>query len=504
MRLFVRYRKSSLKSLQGFARAIWEKRRVRIPHPILIGAIVMKNCRRFLLNAEYVLKNNILLVLLVFSLLTVISRFSIAYSGSIVAAPESIFQLNPIGRDLYIGLYEPALALVRKSSYLNLTSAVGPGLQLIAGPLIHNYLFFKGYCVYVRLGCHYLFYQRFLIISSIGWFIFMLLMMRNTTKESRLVMLMYFTLFLLGIPGSMIIERGNIDLLLSLFVGILLFSLVQVSKRQFTQSFSRVISVFIGIIGGFLVNAKLFLLPFVFVSLFAAPSVFLATAASVFTFYGLTYYLPSVLYGVNITLRDLWWTSIVSANEGIRLFYLSERLAVTHSLEATVSLFVPCGAGVCSNENIIFISFVSKILFIVLFVIPVGVLLLRLMKKNREQLMIHMKDKTFILFFFIFIDAFINLFLQISFLYRLSYSVPILLLVYRETAPNSRSRWYCYLSMIFLAVKGLWISYTIIPVGISIFDARAMNLFVVLHFYYLVKAGLAGIEEQFSRFPVAS
>ena len=61
-----------------------------------------------------------------------------------------------------------------------------------------------------------------------------------------------------------------------------------------------------------------------------------------------------------------------------------------------------------------------------------------------------------------------------------------------ETEKNHRrSRMFLTLSVAALLMKGFWTGLTIVPEGKTLLDVRVWNSLVLLHFYFLIKAGIA-------------
>ena len=191
-------------------------------------------------------------------------------------------------------------------------------------------------------------------------------------------------------------------------------------------------------------------------------------------------------------------------------------LKANHSFYAISSLFTNCFRKLTCVPSpqkdlyldVIIISIISKILFIITFVFPF-ITTINIRKSNfnkiwclsfRKKLLLLIdfilaiyssrKNRRFILLLFILADGFINLIPQTAFVYRLYYSLPILLILVIETQKNSKARFYCYLSMIFLIIKGFWVLTEINPKAFSLIDPRTMSLFVIFHFYFLIKAGV--------------
>ena len=250
----------------------------------------------------------------------------------------------------------------------------------------------------------------------------------------------------------------------------------------------------------------MFLFPFALIAIIASPSPAISVAMSVATFLGLTAYLPQVLYGVTTTINDLYLANVMGLKESIRLFFIPERLALNHSFEATASLFADCAdAGTCTDAPVsrfttLLTSRIPLVFTFGLPMIPLFIKFIRVLQvhsyKTFRLLVQFRNDRRVILLLFIIADAGINLIPQVSFVYRLYYSLPILLVAYREVQKNSKAQLFCVLSMICLIIKGFWINYTIQPQQTIFFDPRVMNFFVILHFYFLIKAGAVALERR--------
>ncbi len=505
LQLFHRLRVSVRK---GIGAVIHQQKSKRIRVLTLVAAlqILGEGIRdQYFAKRIWFLRNQTI-VLVVLLAVTVFTRIYVSYWGEVVAAPEQVFQLIPVGRDLFSGVYGPGLMLVSKNGFYGPFTAVGSGILLLAGPYIKNYLFARGYCYYVNLGCHYVFYKGFLTLSFVSWLLFLFMILRRVPKDTKLIMLLLFLTFLLGIPGSIGIERGNIDILLSAIVGFLLLLLLRLSRDRKQMSGYISISLLIGFAAGFLTNAKLFLFPFALIAMIVSPSPVVSAAMAALTFYGLTEYLPQALYDVTTTINDLYLANVMGLKESIRLFFLPERLALNHSFEATATLFTRCGrSGTCAEVAVSRFAtlLLSRIPLTFLFVFPTLPLWVSIIKtanmrpyKIMRFLTRLRNDRRVILLFFIIADAGINLVPQVSFVYRLYYSLPILLILFKEVQRDFKARWFCVLSMISLVLKGFWINYMIQPKEMILFDARMMNVFVILHFYFMIKAGAVALERR--------
>lgn len=462
------------------------------------------------------IRNNLILTLVVLLLLTIFSRFSLTYTDktNIVSAPEKIFQVVPIGIDFFTGVIKPAINIRDGKNFYNDIAIYGPALSITMVPAI-NLLTKLNVCSLVDLhSCSRILYHWFLIITIVGYLLLTLLVGKTTTKETLSAMLLYLAIFLLSFMGSFGLERGNIDIFLSLINGFIIYLLL-LAKEKSTNKFSLalILSVAIGLLTGFSSNAKIFLFPISLVAIVFSPNMFISGALFLLTFFGLIY-LPHV-FGAPSDLSDLIkWSFTYITKAPVTPFHTT--IHHNHSFAATASLFTSCIFKQTCEEtrDILIISSVTKALFVTVFVLPflsirelrkkiifnfkylikdlVGYLRQFIKWLPRTTKKIYLSQE-WVLLLFILIDALINLVPKYSFSFRLYYSLPVLLILLAKTENNPQVRLYSILSIVFLSLKGLWIFLVTNPHGRYLFEPRGMNFFVILHFYFLIKAGLANI-----------
>lgn len=187
------------KKWDSFIRSYRRKDKSRISVVKVLGTLFFKKLNRKFISAIKLLQKDPLTVFIVLLLIMLLTRFSVSYFDSTrnVVAPEKIFQLGiaeSIGRDLYVGIYEPASALIGGKGFYTPTAATGPALLSIAGPFIHA-AFKQGFCSFTTLGCFYYFYKTFLIVSFFGWVLFGLFIAHGHPKEIQHSLLVYFLIF---------------------------------------------------------------------------------------------------------------------------------------------------------------------------------------------------------------------------------------------------------------------------------------------------------------------
>jgi hypothetical protein len=329
--------------------------------------------------------------------------------------------------------------------------------------------------------------------------------------------LLYLMIFLLGVFGSLGLERGNVDIILSLFFGFLMIWILTKPNDQKTNLKVILKAICIGFICAFLVNVKLFLLPVAVVAIYSSRKI-LITILSFVVMFSLLGYLPYVLF--HAPSNPL--SSVISSMQwGVGMFSPYYIMRLNNTFNAIASLATNCVQRLsCEGRlNSFVISTISFVLFIFTFIYPflaspfiksrltrfkqqikaylsgglrglsivqiIGVVgsMIRWMSEKRA-------DRKFIILLFILSVAILDLMPMNSFGYRLYYFLPLLLLLWKETENNRRARVFCLLSIILLSVKGLWIFMDVNPAGFNIFESRGMSLFVVLSFYFMIKSGI--------------
>lgn len=464
----------------------------------VVGLIIAAG-QLFVEGAYRFLNKDKLFIFIVLLFLTVFTRFFIAYSDpNSIIAPEKIFQVVPLGVDFYTAVFTPAMKIMNGKFFYDVIAIYGPAFSLFILPF-HFIATSLNLCEPISYqSCSHLLYE-WLLIATVGGYIFFIFLITRYRKKESYILLLFLVSFLLGIPGSLGLERGNIDISLSLISGLLLFLLLASRKYPILIKI-----IFTGIISGFIVNSKLFLVPFAVIAILTSRNILFSFLISICTFLILTY-LPNI-FGAPSNLTNIFQSAFVFSKESPVVPFVGAGLPYNHSFSAIGTLATDCVfKQTCDTfkEDTVRISLVSFILFFATFILPfitTSFIAKKIYKLKftfwsltiKAPLFIYnaREDKRFILFLFILADALVNLIPRLSFDYRLYFSLPILFLLWKESRVNDKARFYCYLSMIFLIIKGLWIFTIINPKGMNLLEPRGMSLFVVLHFYFLIKAGI--------------
>jgi len=468
---------------------------------------VNKGKKFLLFSVKKILIQDQILLFIVILLLIIFSRFSISYSdaGLVLVPPEKHFMLTPIGVDFYLATIKPAINIIRGENFYYYTANYGPSFSLFAIPFIFTAKHFNYCSLTDYLSCSHILYKWFIAITIIGYSLFILFFF----KKLRNLFLLFLISFLFGVPGSLGLERGNIDIFFSLLLGFLILLISKSWSRSKTYLLSPVVSSFIiGIISGFISSSKIFFIPFALIGVIAAKNVKIAFFSLIFTFVGFSY-LPN-FFGSKSDIYDPFKVAMVF-DKYIR-FGIGGSININHSFSSFLSIISDCVYNqTCdrglSNSYINLFSF--GFLFISVFVLPFLPLIkitykfiktksfLPVLKIILLNLYDERKNIKLILILFVLADAAINLLPTIAYDYRLFYSLFIIFFLFNNTRKNSKANFYCILSMIFFLLKGLWIFTNLNAKGMSVFEARGMNIFVILHFYFLIKSALENYKENF-------
>jgi len=432
--------------------------------------------------------------------LTVITRFSFSFGDATYFAksPESLFGENVVGLDFRVGVIYQASMILQGLPFYTFYQNYGPAVSMLFAPVIQG-MANAGLCLPndFHLTCIPPLYHIWLGIFLCGFLLFFWMVTKNH-PQARTPLLVFLCAFFLGIAGNLGLERGNVDIMLSLLSGGLLLMLFH-PKGGTIQSTAS--SLGIGFISGFITNSKFFLLPLALTAIISSKKPLLTLFAAAISFVGfallpLAYGAPSPIFGP-ITNALYALKSMPFAHPGY-LWY-------NHAFTATGSLFTDCvKRGACdapADTAVIYALWI--VFFLFTFVGPlidtrqtsavfdalrslpqkIAMLLQRVVRSPRHP--------GAIMFLASLSVASFNLLPIFALNQRLYFSIPILLLLYTATEKNSEARYYCILSMVFLLIKGLWIFTGLRPEGFYPFEVRGMNFFVILHFFFLLKSSLA-------------
>lgn len=415
------------------------------------------------------------------------SRLTISYfdPSQMILAPERIFYREHTARDFLTGVYRPSIQLLMgKFHYTPDGASYGSVNAVLFGVLLSRIGPIFGQCLLDSQECFRWLYALLVYISIVLYLFYVWLISRNGRGEIRWALYTMLFAFLLGVTGSFGIERGNPDILWSSLVGIMLYAVIQ-SREIRNRVYAGQLSLVVGALAGILVNAKIFLLPVAFVALFMVRRIKLALGIGICTFLLVTY-LPQS-YGAKTTMWDLFNVTSAWVAGAATDFDRVQHLTYNHSAQALATWFTSCVATrVCMSdkEDVRIESIISWVILLSVFILP-------FISKDGMRLGTRLFQKENLFLYVSLAVAAINLIPQSSFIYRLYYSLPVALLMLVYVQRYRKSSVFLILSISMLILKGMWMNIVLQSQGWALADVRIWNLLVPLHYYFLIRAGLA-------------
>lgn len=421
-----------------------------------------------------------IIVFLLLLFITIISRQIIVYTSptKAIRAPEAIFDIQHLGNDFNDGVYYPASKLPWGIAVKDNVAIYGQGLTFIVSLL-----------QLMKPMNSFLYYQISLVIILILYLIIYFLILKDTSEKTKIVSILFGMSFLLGIPFSLGIHQGNIDVLLSGILGIVIITALQ-NINDRSKKYNLVWSLLVVSSIGFIMSVKIYLLLFAIPLILFYPKkllhlMFLFFVCIIFT-------LSPYLYGIRTNIFD----PIVSAKAYMTYyesifgltFYISKNISTT----AMATFFTSCIAEKsCMNAPFVrkALTILSMLLLSFVFIAPFVKVYKKLfsalyfIRKNLKQYQLPL-----ILLLLAMGSAAINLIPLASPSYRLCYSFVITLIVYVFVGSNDKIKKFVIYSMIFLCVYGIWVPSIVQPSGFRLFDIRAWNMLLLFHYFFLIKA----------------
>jgi hypothetical protein len=438
-------------------------------------------------------------------------HFSYSDPSQLVVEPEKIFS-SFVGLDFMVGAMNPAIMMMNGDNFYTDMQTYGPAFSILLIPLLKLLSMFH-VCPSADLFACGLSMYRYMLLTTIVGYISYVFIISKHSKDSRDILTLYLVTFFISMPGALGIQRGNLDIIFSLLFGIFL---LQITGNH--QIFTSIVwSLFTGIIAGFLTNAKVFFAPFVCVLIAQNKHIIVTATIVILTYIGISY-APHLYHAPSNPLDPI--THAFTSDKDIPLANPGY-LGFNHTFAATASLFTSCVAKKSCDyfkEDARVISTLKTLFIIFVYILPfIQILNIKQVMQNlQSNIMQHKNQKrssqkkksvynylnTYIrtphgiLLLYILSYILINSIPNAAFLYRLYYALPIIGILWIKTEHIHDARYTLILSMVFLILKGQWINYTIRPYGFSLADPRAMNFFVILHMYYLLKTGILCVFNQ--------
>lgn len=360
----------------------------------------------------------------------------------------------------------------------NVDSASGQIFPLLFSPFIH----------FLRPD-RYVSYFFFLCFTLIIFILFYSLLMKKSEKEIYNGGLIFLVAFFLSVPGFIGIYMGNIDIVLAPVMGILILIVLDSMKKE---SISPIRVILTGVLAGALMNAKIFLLPFALFTVIFSKRISLACGATIITFLALIY-IPN-FFGSPSSLFS-YLDKIIKWNNSVPF---SNNLWGNHSLYATATIFTGCvKTNICHSqiENTLIASAIFVLTFLIPFLFYKPIKKIAFDKNLFLSILKVRKSREFVLVLFVIAVAIINMAFKVIYVYRLFYSVIIILILLKKSSETKKAIVYCYLSIFFLLLGGIW-ALQLSPNEPWTIDARLLKFFIIFHFFFLILSALTYWKES--------
>lgn len=443
-------------------------------------------CNRYIRIIKSIFIDKTLLIFTCLLIITLCSFFVALFTTdqkSIIK--PSIILIQRVGQDLFDGTIKGSYSILEGKKF----DSVGYGISFTAVFSLFI-LFLRNFnlCLPHReIQCVQTVYPYYVSIVFLGYILSLWKFIR--VKNQVYLAIIFFVMFMLGTIGMFGTSVGNLDILFALIITIYLFLFPYYKTNQIFNFFS-------GFIFAMLVNSKFFLLPYLFVILLISDYP-LITLGGVILNIGFNYVIP-LFFGLSITPLLSLTAALNFGNKTQNGIYII-CLSFNHSVFAISSLFLNCMKNGFSIRRLLNPFYLLSVLLIIffIFVYPYKKFPIYIIKKNKIIRLwlkvIQSKYKIeFQLFLFILVTLLINILPTLSFDYRVFYSLPIIFSLLVDQRIKDKSN--LYYSLFFLSMKGLWVFTRLYQRGFMPFDPRGMNIFLILHYYFLTKAILVYFE----------
>ncbi|OGG03749.1 hypothetical protein A2Z33_04650 [Candidatus Gottesmanbacteria bacterium RBG_16_52_11] len=413
-------------------------------------------------------------------LLSIYTRYTITYFGNPerLVIPDQYYQGPVRGNDWRMTVMDQADRVIAGIKP-DLSMGYGYGFTLPAVAAM-SAVRSAGYCAPASTGsCTYWGYLLF--VSSALFLQAGLMLTAVKRPEALKIAILFFAVFLLGIPGARGIETGNLDILLSAIVGFALIGSLRSPGRP------RLTSLITGLVFGWLINIKLFIGALLPAVVFAVPQPAFAVAG-ILIGHVLVNTLPA-LFGIMPDYLFPLSTSLYALAPMSEALFRGYPHGNNTLLGTAAGMVGALGFSGTRTGNFFTRAF-ALLLGIAVFVPPAAYLyrgisrnagsirgiradFLRtagrgagLLRRNREN--------TAILFSAAGVAA-MNLIPAMAYDYRLYYALPVIYLMLNRFAPGSDGLRLTYLTVYLFLLRTVWI-----------LKGRTMNIFLYAFFVMIL------------------
>lgn len=424
---------------------------------------VISHIQRF-----FTIENPLLLISLL--IMVLFSRFSVSYFNDThrAVSPDINFYAGEfVGHDLTFATIDQVERLVQGLP-MDLGVGYGYTFTIISAWALELFAWFN-LCTGPQ-DCQFVLYKWVVTISLIGMLSLAFLLIKN--KRMHLSALVFLTAFLLGVPGSMGIESGNLDILLSVMFGCMLY----IHRRALKEKNRSLHTVILGVFAGLMIQTKLFVLPLVLVFLICStrPKVF-------FLAFLTTVIMISIIPGYYNAPINIFFTLQAAMYLGDSVNFTSGVVYGNNSTKAMAGGLIYAFQPLHTNPIIrdVLLSFLRTITFLITLLLPIVILFSKIRRRlSHISLNVRLEYSFFIVLNCYAVAAMI-LWPEVSLSYRFYYLIPLLFILF-DTSKNSYSK-----QLLGIAVSALLIR------SLFLWHARILNVFLLIFFIFFLMISIS-------------
>lgn len=407
--------------------------------------------------------------------LIIFNRFFITFfnEGHHVIAPDNYYYAGvAVGEDWTGGTTDQAYRLLRGLP-MELTTAYGYSFTVITTWTISLYEKVGICSPKNHISCQFLLYEEVVTLVIAGFLLLVFLLIKDTKKRAGAII--FFIAFLLGVPGGRGIETANLDIILSVLYGCMLY-LQKLSVESKKKKY--VYPILIGLLAGILLQAKIFTIVFVvlFLACSAEPFIFLL---SFLLTTGIIISAPS-LYGVPANMLQALQAGQTILGPITNNLYQQYRFGNNNTrtmVGGIVFSFEVLRENAFVREIIIFVG--GAALFAVMMLAPLYSFSRKVLKKVSSFSLGDRLSYPFFIVLNCYAIVAIILWPATSYDYRFFYLIPLLFIL-MDACRTIKEKMYLGIAIASLIVRCLFILHT-----------RIWHIFLLISLYFFLLASVS-------------
>jgi len=387
--------------------------------------------------------------------LIIFNRFSLTFfnEGHHVLAPDNYYYAGvTVGEDWIGGTTDQAYRLL-KGLPMELTTAYGYSFTILTAWTITLYENIGICSPRNHTACQFLLYNHVVTLVIAGFLILVFLFIKDGKKRAGAIL--FFLAFLLGIPGGRGIETANLDIILSMLYGCMLY-LQKISVQDRKKRY--LYPVFIGLIAGVLMQAKIFtvVIGILFLVFSTEPLIFLL---SFLVTTGIIILTPT-LYGVSANVFQVVQAGQTILGPITTNLYQQYRFGNNNTRTMVGGIVFSIRVlreNAYLREVIIFVG--GSVLFLIVTLLPLLTYSKEVLKKITT---FSLQDRLSYPFFIVsncYAIAAIVLWPATSYDYRFFYFLPLIFILL-EVSRTSREKVYLGIALVSFIVRCIFILHT--------------------------------------------